>query len=518
LLRAPDGGASVCTGGLNLFGLQPISDSCLAYIGRVPSTRTRLKQQVIEGTVQGGIAELPAGDIRFALGGDYRRNSYALTPDADLVAGTIAGSPPTLPSAGAQSVYEGYAEVLLPLIHETPLVKRLDVTLGYRYSRYNRLGGAHTYKADVDWTVVENLKLRGGYSRAIRAPSLADLYAARNTVNVTVGSPLGAGGAATFNGDPCDVRGLYRQGANAAAIKTLCLAQGVPAAQIDSFIYSSTNIVGTNEGNPNLHEEKADTFSVGAVVRSPFSSPWVSGLRASVDYYNIRIKDAVGQLSTATSIARCFNGDGVSNPSFDPANAYCGYIRRDALGNPTQGIIPTLNLASYKTAGVDLQLDWSLDLGNVGVGVNAGRIDLNFAGTLLDEFSVVSLPGAQAQDFAGYTSGAISGGVLPKFRSFTSASYTLGGATLGLRWRHLSSVQDASKVTNPASAIAGVRAYDYFDLFFRGQVSPRFELRGGINNLADKGPPAIGTAPGATDTNSYDVVGRSFFLGVRASF
>src|SRR5690606_11950970 len=105
------------------------------------------------------------------------------------------------------------------------------------------------------------------------------------------------------------------------------------------------------QGNPDLEPEISDTYSAGLVIRSPSASPLLSRLQASIDYYNIKISDAIGTLPFATGLARCFNADG-SNPNYDPANVNCSVVARNQEGRIADALIPTLNLAQYQTTGI----------------------------------------------------------------------------------------------------------------------------------------------------------------------
>src|SRR3546814_5219104 len=90
------------------------------------------------------------------------------------------------------------------------------------YSDYDTVGGVSTYKASGEWEPVDGVLLRGGFQRAIRAPSIGELFApVEQGVTTSLGNNFDTGG-----GDPCDVRGVYRNGPNGAQVAALCVAQG----------------------------------------------------------------------------------------------------------------------------------------------------------------------------------------------------------------------------------------------------------------------------------------------------
>jgi iron complex outermembrane receptor protein len=514
LLTAADGGASLCSGGFNPFGApEGLSPDCRAYISREPVSRAEFEQEIVEATAHRGWFALPGGDLRTAFGLGFRRDTYVQTPDLLYQTGELLGFAIALPSQGRQKVYEAFAEAQLPILGKSAIGERLDLTLAYRYSDYSTIGGVHTYKADASWQLWRWLAFRGGYSRAIRAPSLGDLYSPATTTSVSIGqaSPTSA------TGDPCDTRSLYRNGPNAMAVRGLCLAQGVPATVIDSFAFTSQTIFASVAGNPNLSEEKADTFSVGATFRAPSQGP-LSGLVLSADFYDITIRDAIGSLPFATGLARCFNVDGSSNPNYDPTNINCVVVARNSVGTISNGLIPTLNLAKYHTQGIDLSVQGRFSLARLLRRERAGEIGFEVAATRILSFDLVTLPGTPSLDYSGYTSSPINSSVLPKWRANATLQYQTALGSLGIRWRFIGRTQDISRLTSPTSTVPGVREAHYFDLFARIAVDERLSLRAGIQDLTDKGPPPIGTSLGFTDVQTYDLLGRSAYVGASVKF
>ena len=511
LLRAPDGGASLCQGGLNVFGENAISQSCLDYLGVTPSTYTDLTQDSVEANIQGGLIDLPAGELRFATGGSYRRNAYRFTADAEFQTNPtqIISFNPSTNTRGTTDVVEGYAELLIPVLKDLPLVKSLDLDAAYRYSRYNVSGGVSAYKIDANWHVVEPLRLRGGFQRAVRAPNVGELF---------LGSSAAIGsfnnlGSVPSGGDPCDVRSGYRTGANGAAVRSLCIAQGVPSSIVDSFQANNTQVLGTTSGFAGLKPETANTYTIGAVLSSPFPSPLLRRMSLSVDYYNIEIKDAIGTISGVTLINSCFNATG-TNSSYAQSSPYCSGISRNADGTIYNINQPYLNLGGYKTAGIDFAFDWRLPLDAMGIGGDSGDLNINVLANYLDNFKIQSLPGAAYIDYAG-TIG--SGTTYVPWRVTSTVGYDSTAFGLGVRWQHLSALRDYTSITTPAAEKKGVPAYDTFDLFGHIKATDNFQIRFGVTNLADKKPPIVSDLSGSTDPSTYDPMGRSVYVGVRAT-
>ena len=501
LTQAADGGRGLCSGGYNPFGLQPLSAACVAYISRAPVNTTKLTQNVVEATLGGNVIELPGGMSKFALTGAYRDNSYLFVPDADIAAGDIATIASTTRTAGKIAVKEAAAELLLPLLSNVPLIRSLNVTLGYRYSDYNLSGGVHTYKADFDWRVARPLLLRGGYQQAIRAPNISEFFQARTQIIQGIGNSPGAG-------DPCDIRSGARTGASAAQVRSLCIATGLPAALADSYRISTGSIITNLQGNAALSPEKAKTWTIGAVITSPFDAPALRGASLTIDYYNIRISNAIATLDALTVLQKCYNIDG-SNPTYSATNSFCQQVSRPT-GNDPFVFRPTLNLGAYRTSGVDIQFNW-----RVPVAAIDGAVTLDSYANYLDRFSVQTLPGAAFQNFAGTIA---AGNSYPRWSLVNALTIDSGPIALTGRWRHIVAMRDSSVVTNPASTTLGTPAYDYFDLSARIAAAGGFDLRLGVNNLTDKQPPIVGGLPGVTNLGVYDAVGRSVFAGVQAKF
>jgi outer membrane receptor protein involved in Fe transport len=514
LVYAPDGGASICAGGLNPLSIVRPSEACLKYLLRELHESTDFDQTIVEGTIQGRMFDMPAGEARFAAGLSYRENTYDFQPDDQRINATILGPGDTSPTSGSTSSKEIFVEALLPLLKDLTLVKSLNLDVAYRYSDYDTVGGVHTYKAGGDWQVTDYFTVRGGYQRAIRAPGLGELFAAVERGTTQIGTN------ATGRGDPCDITSALRTGANGARVRTLCLANGVPASVIDTLRFTGTATGSLLAGNPDLKEEVADTVTVGLVWRSTFANPILSRLSASLDYYNIEVVDAIGLITGEVILQRCFNADGTSNPNYDPSNIYCSLITRSASGGFTSLKTPRVNLAGYKTSGVDLQVDWGFDLEDVGLSADAGAMRFNLVVSYVGEYAIQTLENAPFVNYVGTIGNAqISPEVLshPQWKTVTSVEYKRGPATLTLRHRWIDDMINSTNVGSTAPPAPGVESRHYFDLTGRWVLNDDVEFRGGVNNIADEEPP-VWTGFGATDPAIYDLVGRRFYLGVNVKF
>ncbi|WP_292052970.1 MULTISPECIES: TonB-dependent receptor domain-containing protein [unclassified Brevundimonas] len=527
LLDAPDGGRSLCEGGFNPFGVQPISAACIDYIGRKSRTVTENEQIVVEGTLQGKAFDLPAGEARVAVGIQYRENTYDFEsdpslarvnpitphlgangqPDGGNIGGVeIAGFNAAPSVSGSVRSIDLFGEALLPLISNKPFIQQLDLTLGWRYADYSSIGGTTAYRADIDWEVVNGFRVRGGFNRSVRAPSIGELFSPSGVDFPAIGSVS----ASAPGGDPCDVRGFFRRGPDAAKVRDLCLAQGLSPAVIDTYEFSNSQVNGWSGGNVDLKEETADTYSIGLVYQSQSQSPWFSRFSASIDYYSIEIEDVISSISISDALNGCFNGTG-ENPDYSNSNGYCQLFRRDALNGSIVDAIENLdNLGVLKTSGVDLQVDWGLQLADIGAP-DWGMLNFNavvgWMGTRED--SVVA--GGVLTDRLGTISDDF-GNTFPEWKSLFSANWANGPWSVTTRWRRVGEMTvygstDVLKATN------------YFDLSGSWAINDTLSLRGGINNVTDQEPRTWDPGVQAnTDPSTYDILGRRYFIGLTAKF
>jgi iron complex outermembrane recepter protein len=507
LLYAADGGASICAGGFNPFGLAnslAISPQCRAYLETETHDYTQLTQTIFEASLSGSLFAMPAGDVRFALTLDRRDNEFEFDPDAARENADSIGVLPTFPAQGSTSVNEAAIELLVPLLKDAPLAKRLELNLGVRSSDYEHSDRVETYKADGWWEIVEGFSLRGGFEHAIRAPNIGELYNQLGA-QAQIGSPPG-------QGDPCDVRSTARTGANGASVRDLCIATGVPAQIADTYQYTTVAIGAINSGNTDLTPEEADTITFGAVFRPNFQAALVSDLQLSVDYYDIDISDVIAPIAGGTALSKCYNLDG-SNPGYDPAHPLCSVIARNSTtGGVDVVAAPYLNLGGLRTSGVDAQIDWNIPAG-------PGTIALNLLATFTNSYEVQLLQGSAWQEFAGTIDGTQNGGIpVPDWKTLTTLSYRLPSFDASVRWRHLPEMDDITAVTRPASPAAGVSAYDLFDLTAAYRFNGKTSIRAGVNNVLDEEPPIVGGTIGQTQPGTYDIIGRYYFLGLQLGF
>jgi outer membrane receptor protein involved in Fe transport len=438
-------------------------------------------------------------------------------------------------SKGLINVKEVYGELSIPVLKDT-FIKDFTLELGGRISDYNTTGTSYTYKALADLAVTDWLRFRGGYNRAERAPNIAELFlAAQQTfAGNTAGDPCSRANPLGFSANPAS-------NPNAAQVEAVCrvLMDQTGNLNAKTQYYSNPQSNSTFSfafptllGNPTLKPEKADTWTAGVVLSSPFSTPLLSRLRLSVDYYNIKVSNAIGPQSIAIALQQCF--DPALNPLVltDPTAAanttFCQNVPRNAdqgvLGNVTTTYV---NNGRFRTDGIDAQLDWGADVG-------PGTLSANMVFNYLLHFKSSGLPTNPMVDYAG-TFGTVDNGLngaAYRWKLLTNVGYKVGPASFGIEWQHLPSVEDSSEVLFPGGTpTTGAPAYDLFGLNASYDVTDNVTFRAGVDNLFDKSPPLTGinTAnatpevdgllPGGSyNATYYDTLGRRFYVGANMKF
>ena len=514
LLNAPDGGASMCAGGYDPFGLHPVSAACENLAAPVITQSTIVDQDVINADLQGSVYALPAGDLKFALGADYRNISYNYLPDAEIQSGDPFTYNTQTPTKGSSPVKEVFGELLIPVVKDEPFFESVNVDLAARYSDYDLTGGSATYKGDIDGAVKDGFRLRGGYERAIRAPAVSELFSGKSTQYQNLATITG-----TLS-DPCDVTLPYVNGPNGAQIKALCAAQGLPSSLASTYTNNNPQVPVVVSGNTALKPEVADTFTGGMVYQPQFDTPWFQNASISVDYYDIRLKDAISSVPISLVVTSCFNLNG-ANPSYSASNQYCQLLSRaPATGFLANSSAPYENLGQIKTGGVDLEADWLTDIEGAMGWSDSGTLGVNMVGTYLNDFKVQAAPGGVFTEYGG-TDSISYYGPYNTWRLNSTFTYHNWGADIGLRWRFLGAMQDssvASSATRTPGAL-GQPPLNYFDLtlgYTLADTHSRLSLT--VSNLFDTTPPTVGAYPGNTIQSEYSPLGRLYLLTLDQRF
>jgi len=485
---------------LNLFGQGRASAQALDFIFDNTSWRARNSMDDLGLNVTGTAFSWWAGDVKIAVGGEYRRQGLNVTttvPDTSFKAqylrlgpnGTSASS--SYPASnlayfkevqsganGHENIFEENIEADIPLLKQLPLVQLLTFNGAYRHAKYDATGNggidarfkADTWKLGLEWQVIDGIRVRASRSRDFRAPTLWDLYQRQIISASGITDPL----------------------------------TGVAA--------QANTVAG---GNPGLRPEIAKNVTAGVVLTPGF----LPGFSLSVDYFDIKINNAIGSVNGLNPILQklCLSSPGGASP-------YCALVQRPISYNSTDPAnFPTLiynlaqNIARVEASGFDLEANYALNLDRVGLG---GRLTLRGLWTHQPKTTTITIPGAQITNASGTQA-------VPKDKLNLMANYRVGRFGFDLLERYYSPVHQNANPTLVYD-IPNVPAYFQTDL----NLSYDFGFAGSdmtafvnVNNLFNaKG--GIFQDPGYTGSiglryptvNYADIIGRYFTVGLRFKF
>jgi outer membrane receptor protein involved in Fe transport len=486
----------------NPFGLNQFSAECVSNLSILAQNQDISQLQVAQASISGPLFQLgwASDPVAFAAGVEWRSMRGQFIPDTALSSGDVVGFNAGQPTEGAYQAREAFAELRIPIIQDG-FIDRFELNGAARYSDYSldAVGGVWTYMAGAELSPVRDITFRGNYQRAIRAPNVQELFGGQQ-----VGFPPAT--------DPCSLPSA----ATDATIRDLCIATGVPAANVgQAFLQPNAQIQGSFGGNPNLEEEVADTWTVGAVIQPRF----LPRLAITVDYYNIEIDNAIAAAAGGVNniLNLCYN-------TIQDANSQiCGLIARDPQGiisgPPFIVTANNANLAAFSTEGIDFQVDYSQPLGFSAFGAGESRLSFFFLGNYSweNQFTPLTDLPDEVIECAGFF-GLTCGNPTPEWKWSSRISWIDGPLTTSFRWRHVGGVDDDDEAT--PFIVDEIGSYDLFDLAFAFNVNDNLTLNMGINNLFDKEPPIIGSNQEQANTypGTYDVLGRDFFISANLRF
>ena len=489
----------------NIFQTGGVTEEALGWIGQQYFERGTTDQEIFQGFVTGDLGDygvtLPWAEngVSVVLGFEYREESIEYRPDDAALAGTVGGLGAALtPISGEYDVTEFFAEASIPLVEGKDFMQAVVLDLGYRYSDYDPSGETtDTYKVALGWDINEQIKLRGSYQRAVRAPNLVDQF-----------EPV-SGTLFAMDNDPCGgvVNGVSQRGYTFEQCANSGVSQAIwdlggpsdsPAAQYNTI----------RGGDPNLSPEEADTYSFGFILSPNF----LPGFTASVDYYDIKVEDAITSIDQETTLIECIE-------TGDPL--FCDSVSRGTndtlwlgLAAPGHGInARSANIGFFQTKGVDVELTYNVDIGEWG--------SLNFVNIYgyVDEWVQEQYDGAGETNCEG-----VYGGPcvlpLPENRNRFAATWaTPWDLTVNLTWRYIDGVDQVGTSGTPID----IDSQDYIDLAATWAVTDYATLRLGMNNVMDEQPPFVAQGVTARENGNtypgiYDPLGQYWFAGVTMQF
>jgi outer membrane receptor protein involved in Fe transport len=487
----PANGAIVCRSTLttpgngcvpyNPFGVGVNSREAIDYVAGTRSQRNQLfKQDVVAATISGTPFSSWAGPVSIATGLEHRRESASgRATENDLAGVFFAGN--YRPTFGKYNVTEGFVETAVPLATDMAWAESLELNAALRLTDYSTSGSVETWKVGVTYTPIEDVRFRATRSRDIRAPNINDLFNAGARVNNQV---------------------------------------------IDNTTGLAVATEDITTGNRELQPEIADSLGVGVVFQPSFAP----GLSASVDYWEIDLKDAINTVGRQQTVDLCSQGN----------QQFCQAINNGQPLRPTTGSdrniirIQPFNLAQQLVRGLDIEAGYNLPLETIGL--SEGRVGLRLLATrFLENYrnDTVSVPTDTAGENYG-TTGSPDwrwSAILSYDRTAFNTSLTARGVSSGVYSNAMIECQSncpTSTIPNPTINENDLSGAVYLDLAMEYQLligandDTEVELFVNVKNIADKDPViAVGGPTGlpfdtvSTNTNNYDSHGRVFRAGFR---
>jgi outer membrane receptor protein involved in Fe transport len=491
---------------LNPFGTAAASAAGLAYAFGSLTEHDDIRQDVIAASTTGELWEgWGAGPLSAAVGVEYRKDELnndagdlptALRTDFSLQYGDSF--------AGSTEVTEEFVELEMPLLRDRPGVRLLTLNAAGRHAKYETEGGLGTvggtnssnittYKFASVWEPIDWLRLRGSYSKDIRAAGFRELFYSQTI------PPGGIFGTVENPFINPSIPGLGQAGVSDAS----------------SLILS---------GNPAIDPEEATTRTVGFVL-SP--SGWADRMHFSADYYRIKLDGGMALEGAQNNVNLCFDGD----------QAACSLI---VFGPPLPGNSARSNILSvralyrnqsaYETSGVDFAFDYSLPLDSLMSG-SAGN--LLFRLTASHTLETIIPSGVDVAGQVGGDQGFLSDfASSPDWSGNLTVSYLNGPFSATVQTRYVSpgpldlqnpKTDPTEPGYNPLLSYSvtdnSVGGYFVFGLNaaydFKWFGTERFELWGSVNNVLDRDPPFSAGAVGGANATFYDALGRTYRVGVR---
>ncbi len=487
---------------VNFFGPATTDAERAALTALIPTVKQRtlgLLKMVTANVGTNSLFTLPAGDVGFALGTEFRKETLDFVPDflqvlnADGNCQVTAGC--TSPVAGEFSVREIYSEAFVPIISDMQFVKSLNMTIGARYSDYfDSFGSTDNYKLGLEYRPVDDVLLRGTYAKVFRAPTISDLFS-------------GQGENAEQYDDPCNG---YGSASNPRSPTRDIACRNVPTN--GTFSQSDTQANTLTGGNRGLTPEDGSVTTWGVV----YSPSWLNGFSAVMDFWRVDLENGIGASNTSDILASCFQ---TGNP------ALCGLYTRDVTGEVITVDTRTVNLDRLETDGLDFGMKYALpetDYGTFRVSLDSTYI-ANYKTT-----------GAVAQSYAGDFREASTGGSghFARWRGLGSVGWSMGPWAASWKQRYIHHITEtlpdgSIEVPNPVTGATDglperrtVGAYTYHDIqgsFNWEDFNTRFSF--GVDNVTDKQAPRLYTGFNATtDVRTYDTVGRFYYFRADVKF
>ncbi|MGZ8360458.1 MAG: TonB-dependent receptor domain-containing protein [Allosphingosinicella sp.] len=494
---------------INPFG-QNISQAARDYVTAITDPRAVNEQFVGTASISGPLFDIWGGAVQFALGYEHRAESTDFDPGAFFAGGDDPdpltddngdGIPDNDrvpfgqiaiidPVTGEFNTDEVFGELVIPLIgpeQEIPAIYSLELNGALRYIDHSLAGGDPTYTVGATWQPIRDITFRGNYTRSVRAPAITEFFNPTSQIFTTAN-------------DPCD-GSFVTSGPDPAVRAANCAADGLPA-DFESNIVDFT-VPGTLSGNPNLANEKADSWTAGVILRPRF----LPGFTLAVDWVDIQVNDAVQGLTAENVLNACYDSTDFPNPTSASGANFCDLFTRDADGQIT--IINTgfQNAAQLNFQGLLAELAWHINTPFLGA-TSSVDLGVNYIYNDRLDFTIGVGDITILREGIGYS----------KHQFTANATYRNEGLAAQLQAQYFSSALNDPETGPNAFDFPRVDDVVFFNLSLSYNINDQLRLNLVVDNLFDTKNPFPTIANGGSVTYFDGIRGRYFRFGAGVQF
>lgn len=490
---------------LNPFGLNQASQAARDYVTGIATPVALNQQWTVTASLAGPVASLPGGDLAFAIGYEHRYESQKFDPGTFFLGGPDNtpdvdengdGDPTNDPSPYGQTVPiigsygnfntdEVFGEVRADLIgpdQNIPLIHALEFKGAARYVDHSFSGADLTWTLGGRWKPVQDLTIRGNFTRAIRSPSITEA--------INPGQSY-----FDFATDPCD-KDQVGNGPDPATRRANCIAAGINPDTFGS-LSEQRSFPGAVAGDPTLKAEKSNSWTIGALFQPTF----LRRFNASVDYIDIKVKDVITDFTANQVLRACYDATDY------PDNRFCDQVQRDDDGQLSFIQTGYANQAALRYKGILANVDYTFDTPFLGAD---SRMNLSVNYQYLDTLSNRAGAGA-----ATNTAGEIG---LSQHKALASLNYANKDFGALISASYFSKAKYDLTEDPDFRTPNGVGDVVFINASMTFKVQDNFQLRFVVDNLFDTRPPYPSPIGGGTITYFRGVLGRYFRVGATASF
>lgn len=478
---------------LNPFGYNQMTPASKDYVTSISNAHNRNTQRDLQAEISSTVVRLPAGDVRWDIGYEHRREGYNFDPGSfgrgelqdDGSYRRYGTSAPITSVQGSYLTHEVFGELDIPLVSPKMHVAgiyNLSATASGRYINNSVTGSYWTYMFGGSWWPTQDFGLSGNYAQSVRNPSVEELFAPQGTVYDSAS-------------DPCSYE--YRSsGPNPAIRAANCAKEGIPS-NFESQVVNQT-MPGSSGGNRHLGNETSHSYTGTLELRPHF----IPGFDMTASFVDVKIGNEISTLGLDDLMSSCYDS------SSYPNNEYCKAFQRD----PTTHQITNFQEGPYNIANQHMQslvahLDYMIPLRRLGLPASAGAFEIsgNYNHYLKNQQNLLG------NIYYGY--GTMD---QPQDNFTLNANYTRG--PLFVQWQTI--YYGKSKYATQVSATAYQNLarpdFAYFNTTIGYKVTKNFDINFMMNNVTNALPKYPGTA---NLTRYYEVLmGRSFQMSIGAHF